>query len=277
MNTSGLSLTPESSIRGASLDGEGLPSAPPPQRAPSLPKGLPAPLGEPPSPAPKVGGTPCVCLCFALHTHSSGHVLTQPCTPECAFAHPPTAVHTHTALHISAHTCACSCTTLHTPAMLPQPRTPVHTLTHLCTLSQTCAHSHTPVHALAHRATLSRALHTCARSPTARHTCVHTCTPVHIPVHLCVPFHNPAHSFIPIMLSQLCTPVHFPPLCTLSPRCALWPSPAAVAHTLHAAPSLCSLTSLVPLPSPGRPCTLHTFLHTHTHHSPVPTAHGGTL
>lgn len=269
MNTSGLSLTPESSIQGASLDGEGLPSAPPPQRAPP-------PLGGPPSPAPKVGGTPCVCLCFALHTHSPGHVLTQPCTPECAFALPPTAVHTHTALHTSAHTCACSCTTLHTPAMLPQPRTPVYTLTHLCMLSQTCAHSHRPVHALAHPCnTLMCPAHLCTLSHSTAHlcahlhTCAHSCTSLRALPQPCTLFHS--HNALPAL--HTCA---FPPLCTLSPRCALWPSPAAVAHTLHAAPSLCSLTSLVPLPSPGRPCTLHTFLHTHPDPSPVPTAHGGT-
>lgn len=270
MNTSGLSLAPPTAAsKGLPWVVRGCPLHP-------LPNELPSPLaGGPLSPAPKWGGNSlCVCLCFAAHSQpwARSHTAWHPWVCFCTPTH--TCARSHTALHTCAHTCACSRTALHALTRLPC----CHSLAHPCTLSHTRTCSCTPVH------TLSRALHACAPSPTAWHTCTHTCTPVHILVHFCMLFHSPAHSFHSLnaltalhtcAFHPLCT--LSPPPCTLSPRCALWPSPGAVAHTLHVAPSSCSRTSLVPLPSPGRPCTLHTFLHAHTQHSLVATAPGGPL
>lgn len=186
---------PDCSIQGASLGGEGLPSAPPPQRAPLTSWGGPSALPQ------MRGGTPCVCLCFAAHSQpwARSHTAWHPWVCFCTPTH--TCARSHTALHTCVHTCACSRTALHALTRLPR----CHSLAHPCTLSHTRTCSCTPMH------TLSRALHACAPSPTAWHTCTHTCTPVHILVHFCMLFHNPAHSFTPLMLSQPCTPVHFTP------------------------------------------------------------------
>lgn len=263
---------PDCSIQGASLGGEGLPSAPPPQRAPLTSWGGPSALPQ------MRGGTPCVCLCFAAHSQpwACSHTAWHPWVCFCTPTH--TCARSHTALHTCVHTCACSRTALHALTRLPRR----HSLAHPCTLSHTRTCSCTPMH------TLSRALHACAPSPTAWHTCTHTCTCLvhflytsctllHALPQPCTLFHslNALTALHTCAFHPLCT--LSPPPCTLSPRCALWPSPGAVAHTLHVAPSSCSRTSLVPLPSPGRPCTLHTFLHAHTQHSLVATAPGGPL
>lgn len=176
-----------------------------------------------------------MCLCFAAH--SQPWACSQPVL--------------HTCAHSQSLAQAC---THSLPGLLC-----CHSLAHLCTLSHTCTCSCTPLH------TLTRALHTCACSShgvahlyTRLHTCAHSRTSLHT---LSLPEFS--HSLAHLCVSALCA--HS---CTLSPRSALWPSPGAVAHTLHVAPSLCSRTSLVPLPSPGRPCTLHTSLHTQTQPPP---------
>lgn len=215
-----------------------------------------------------------MCACALLHTYSPGHVLTQPGTPGCAFAHPPTPVRTLTQ----------PCTPVRTPVpALAQPCTLLHAF-RAATASHTSARSHTPGRALAHLCTPSHVpctpVHPLPQRGTPVHTLAHLCTFLYTSACSSTTLHTLSLPQCSHSLAHLCIspPVHtLTPPCTLSPRCALWPSPGAVAHTLHVAPSSCSRTSLVPLPSPGRPCTLHTFLHAHTQPSLVATAPGGPL